>query len=147
MNVFKFSQMNFEGGSMNRKRKVWLLLAALLLGVLLVSCGYSSIEIGMMGTHLPGNWQASYSTFTGRKTDTFQADAGQTLNLKYDVQVNKGTLDLQVEDPDNQVIWQRTLQVDQSDTVHISLEKTGHYSLLINGRGTGGSWDLKWNVE
>ena len=132
---------------MNRKRTPWLLLAAFLLGGLLASCGSSSMEIGMMETHLPGNWQASYSTFTGRKSDTFQADAGQSLNLDCDAQVNRGTLEIQVEDPDDQVTWQRSLQVDLSDTVHIPLEKTGRYTLLINGNGTGGSWDLKWNVE
>lgn len=51
------------------KHKTVRLVLVLLLGGLLASCGQSTIEIGMVETNLPGEWQANYTTFTGSKTN------------------------------------------------------------------------------
>lgn len=134
---------------MNRKRSLWLLLAALLFGGLLASCGdgTSRIEIGMREIHLSGDWQANYATFTGRKSDTFQADAGQRLDLEYKTQVDRGTLKILVENPADEVVWQVSLQEGQSDSVQVPLEQDGRYTMRIVGEGTSGSWHLQWNIQ
>jgi hypothetical protein len=132
---------------MDRKRSVCLLLTALLLGGFLAACGRSSIVIGMREMHLPGDWQANYSTFTGVKSDSFQADAGQTLILDYDAQVDKGALSIQVENPADKLVWEAQLQEAQSDSVQILLDQTGRYVLRIAGENASGSWDLQWNIE
>jgi len=132
---------------MNQKQTIGLLLTALMAAVILAACGFSTVQIGMLENHLPGMWQASYATFTGTKTDSFRADTGQTLFLKYDVQVEKGTLDIQVKNPDGELVWDGDMQKDESGTAQVALKQPGRYNLLIEGQDAGGSWDLNWDVQ
>jgi hypothetical protein len=125
---------------------MWLSVL-LLLAVLLTGCEADSVEIGMVETHLASEWRATYTTFSGTKTDIIQADAGQTLVLEYDAQVDKGMLDIQIENPDDEVIWEMPLQEDNADTVQVPLPQEGRYALRIRGEDTGGGWDLTWDIQ
>lgn len=118
-----------------------------LLATLVTGCTGDSLEIGMVETHLGDEWRASYTTFTGTKSDTFQADAGQTLVLDYEVQVEKGTLYVVLENPDDEVVWKMSLQEDNAGTPQISLEQDGRYTLRLRGEDTGGGWDLTWDIQ
>ena len=132
---------------MNRKRTpMWLTIAFFLIG-LLAACGPSSLEIGMMETNLPGRWEASYMTFTGTKADKIQADAGQTLILEYEVDVDKGDLSIEVKHPEAGALWDVVLQEDAEDTVELALEWAGPYTITIEGDNAGGSFDLSWELE
>ena len=132
---------------MNRKRIERSLIIATFFGGFLLSCSLAHVVIGLRETHLPGLWRASYSTFTGSKSDVFQADAGQTLDLEYNAQVDKGMLSIQVVNPGDEVVWEASLKEDQAETTQVSLDHSGRYAIRITGEETGGSWDLKWYVE
>lgn len=130
------------------KYKTVLFLAlSLLLAGLLAGCQVDTIEIGMVETHLPHDWRASYATFTGTKRDAFEAEAGQTLRLAYDVTVERGTLTLEVQNPDDEVVWDVSLQEGDSAAVDVPLERDGRYHLVVRGDDTGGSWNLSWDVQ
>ena len=134
---------------MNRKALLVWLFTALVLGALLGGCGnrQSSLVVGMREHHLPGNWEASYITLIGARNDRFRAKAGETLNLGYDVQVDKGMLTLQVENPADEVVWEVALENDEADSVEVPLEQDGRYTLRIVGEDTSGGWDLQWTVQ
>lgn len=127
--------------------RITLLVFSLVLGLVLASCGQSSIEIGMVETNLPGNWEASYQTFTGEKTDTFRAEEGQTLAIEYDFQVEKGTLNIEINNPEDQVIWDLQIEADQANTTQIHLTNSGRYSIIIEGQTTGGGWNIDWEIQ
>jgi hypothetical protein len=114
---------------------------------LLTACGQSTLEIGMVETNLPGRWQASYATFTGTKFDTLQAEAGDTLTLEYDVQVDTGTLTLEIRSPRNRLLWDTSLQDNADDTVNLTLEQAGSYTISIKGDAAGGAFALSWELH
>jgi len=127
--------------------KAVLTLVLLVVIGLLTGCGKSSLEIGMVETNLPGRWEASYTTFTGTKTDKIRADAGQALILEYEVNVDKGDLSIEVNHQDAGALWDVVLQEDVEDTVVLALEQDGPYAITIEGDNTGGSFDLSWELE
>ncbi len=128
------------------RNTIWLTMF-LLLASLLAACGRSTVEIGMMETTLPGSWEASYRTFSGTKRSTFGADAGETLVLDYEVAVDKGTLSLRVENPDGEDLWDLSLEESEADTVELSLDEDGRYTIVVEGDATGGGFDLSWELE
>jgi hypothetical protein len=118
-----------------------------LAGLLVVACGQRRVEIGMVETHRPGQWQARYTTFSGVKRDRVQADAGQTLVLAYEAEIDKGRLEIRVEGPAGDTLWERSREQDGQETVELTLEQGGRYLVLIEGRDTGGRFDLSWSLE
>ena len=130
-----------------RKLNVLWLTLFFLLTILLAGCGRSTVEVGMVETTLPGQWQASYETFSGTKTNTFTADEGSLLILDYVVEVEKGTLTLRVESPDDEVLWEAGLEDEAESFVEIPLEQDRRYTLVVEGDATGGSFGLAWEVE
>ena len=132
---------------MNDSRIVlWATIALLSVGFL-VACGQSRIEIGMVETHLPGQWEANYRTFTGTKTDRFRAEAGQTLLVEYSAQVEKGRLDFRVQRPGGELLWEVSLQEGGQETLELDIETGGRYAIVIEGNNTGGSFVLSWSLE
>jgi hypothetical protein len=101
----------------------------------------------MVETHLPGRWEASYTTFTGNKTDTIRASAAQTLVLDYEVEVDKGELTIELRRHEGGPLWDMSFQEDAADSVAIALPDTGPHTLAIEGEGAGGSFDLSWELE
>jgi len=125
--------------------RTWLALV-MLLG-LISACGQSSLEIGMVETHLPGQWDARYTTFTGTKMDRIRAEGGETLRLEYQAEVDKGRLDIRIEDPAGEALWEVSLQEARQDSVEVVIEEDGRYAIAIEGSDTEGSFDLSWTVE
>ena len=131
---------------MNRKTIVWFIISVLFAG-LLVGCGQSSLEVGMVETNLPGQWEASYTTFTGTKVETIRADAGQTLILNYEVAVDKGDLAIKVDRPEGGSLLDLSFQEDGQDTVEIAIGQDGRHTITIEGDNAGGGFDLSWKLE
>ena len=121
-----------------------LLLVVISIGI---GCAQSSVEIGMVETRLPGRWEASYATFTGTKRDTIRAEAGQTLVLEYEVEVDKGELHIALEPQDRGALWDVTFEKGAADTVELALSQDGPYALTIEGDNAGGSFALSWQIE
>jgi hypothetical protein len=114
---------------------------------LLAACAQSTIEIGMLETKLPGQWRATFETFTGIKSDTVTAQAGQVLRLDYRVKVDKGELGIKVGPGPDGYLWEVTLLQDAADTVEIPVGQDGRHELTVEGDGAGGSFDLSWGVD
>jgi hypothetical protein len=124
-----------------------LLLLAVLLSALLAGCGQTTVEIGLKETQQPGHWQASYLTFSGTKTDTVEGSAGKTLVLNYHAVVEKGTLEIRVENASKNVLWEASIQEDVDETVQLLMYQDGRYDIIVHGLDTGGSFDLTWQLQ
>ena len=132
---------------MDKLQRAFFFISTILFVGLLAGCAADRVAVGMRETNLPGQWQATYTTFSGTKADTFPADAGQTLVLEYETEVDKGSLTLQVESPDDEVLWETALEEGGADTVRVALNQDGRYAIVLSGEDTGGSWDLEWEIE
>ncbi len=132
---------------MMAKRFLRWVLPLVLLGILLTACGHSSVALAMRESHILNQWKASYTSFTGVKTHSLRADAGQILMVNYDVQVDKGKLRLQVENADGEMVWEEAMQTGKSGTASVNLDQTGRYTIFIQGDRTSGSWAVNWDLQ
>jgi hypothetical protein len=64
-----------------------------------------------------------------------------------DDKADKGTLTIQIEDPDGALRWCVSLAQDAGDMVSIQVGQAGRHAIVVQGNGTAGSFDLSWEVE
>lgn len=130
-----------------KKRFTLIITLLALVSLSLAACQASRVEIGMVETTLPGEWHADYTTFTGRKSTSLSMESGEVLDLAYDVYVEKGSLTLQLESPDERIIWDRTFERGAADQITLSPDQAGRYTLALIAEDAGGGWDLNWDTR
>lgn len=139
------------------KIRIKYLSSLILLTVLLSACGGGSlhvgklkigeVRIGMLETRGPNHMAYSYTTFSGHESAPVDLDSGQTLTIDYQVQMTKGGLTLEIQDPQNDVLWQKSFQTDASETIELQAQETGQHAIIIAAESAGGSVDVSWYVE
>jgi len=130
------------------QRLVLVAVLVLTMGSMLVGCGArSSLRIGWLEAGGPGHKEARYRLFSGLERASFRAQAGETIGLDYDVDVEKGTLAMTLIDPDGDALWARTFEEDVEDSVRIDVPQDGRFRLRIEGESTGGGFKIAWRVE
>jgi hypothetical protein len=148
---------SFIFGTLRNRGHKWLYGArAGLLFLLLLStlgacgtlAGSSRLEAGMVETTLMNHTEARFQTLTGRKTWRESLEAGERFNLDYEATLEKGALTMQVESPQDEIIWERDLEAEASvsDTMTLVAEEGGTYTIVVDGDGAGGRYELDWNV-
>ena len=121
---------------------------ALAIGSLLVGCGArSSLRIGWLEAGGPRHKEARYRWFSGLERASIRAETGETIELDYDVDVEKGTLAMTLVDPAGDASWARTFEEDADDTVRIEARQDGRFRLQIEGESTAGRFEIAWRVE
>lgn len=131
---------------MKNAQKVLVVGLLLSLVGLLAGCGERKIQVGWVASSAPGRFSASYASFTGSETRTVRADAGEMLVLRYEIEVNRGTLSVRVEDPDGEILWDASFEEAAVDSVQIPAEQDGRYAITVQGDGAGGSFELLWEL-
>lgn len=133
---------------------IMFLLLVTLLTLSLSACEFEmgklhvgSVRLGMYGSNIPGQIAYSYSTFTGYEQGTFLADVGQTIHLYYQVTIEKGALYAELQDPNGEVIWQKSFEQDESEGIEVTVSCSGQQTLVIEGKDTGGSFDFTWEIK
>lgn len=125
-------------------RTILLVVLAILLAGILASCSQSAVRFGWLETSSPGHVEASYAKFTGTETRTVLAQAGRTLYLEYQAEVDAGDLCLEVKDPFGRTIWHVTLCEDCAETKALPVDEDGCYTIFVEGEDAEGSFDLAW---
>lgn len=115
---------------------MWLVVALAAYG--LTACASSDV---------PGKLAYEYVAFSGVKTSEFDARAGETIALHYDVVVDKGLLTILLVDPQREIVWGKEFDDDATEDVAIDAIRGGTYSLVVEGVATAGSFDVTWKVE
>ena len=126
--------------------RVLLIASIAVLTGALAGCGSSQVRIGWVGSRTPGHIGYRYATFAGLETVQFDAEAGQTFYLSCDVEVDKGSLAIEVRDRHGQVLWDRSFREDDADSFKLRLERGGRHTIVIQGHDAGGSFDVTWAV-
>jgi len=132
---------------MNHARRILLAVSVLLAFGLLSGCKQSSVAIGWVASQRPGHWEASYTTFTGSKIASVPTDAGEALTLEYTAEVDKGSLIIEVQDPDDEVLWDVTLRENAAEIIELRLDQDGRHAIVVRGDDAGGSFVLSWEVR
>jgi hypothetical protein len=127
-------------------KRFGLFLIALLLG--LAACeGASGLRVSWMETSRPGSVQVTYNSFTGREAETIRADAGDPIIVDYEATVEKGTLQMRLEGPNETELWSETFQADADGQITRQAPQDGRYRLIVHGEETRGGYELIWGIE
>ena len=119
-----------------------------LLFLCLAACSASStVRINMVGMNYGNTVDFTYQTFTGYEVNRLDVTAGETISLTYDMEINKGSLHLQVIAPNDTTVWEKMLLDSESDTVEFRVEQSGEYVLRIDADNAGGSMEAEWRVK
>jgi hypothetical protein len=105
------------------------------------------VRIGMIGTNQPGEISYNFSTFKGFESRQFQAEADQILELDYSVSLEKGTLDILLEDPDRVVVWQNSFAGAQEEKITYKIENSGEHTIYVQADQAGGSFKIIWELK
>jgi hypothetical protein len=127
-----------------------LLISALMISAVAMSgCDRmrSTIKIGYSEISSPSSKELSYQTFTGVTGAQVGLEQGDTLLLDYDAEVTKGELKLEIQNPDQEIVWDTTLEETSNSLIQYQARQNGSYTILIEGDDTGGSLDISWEVE
>ena len=132
----------------SRLRKAVVVGVALVVtSTLLIGCGArSSLRVGWVANDGPTRRRARYTSFSGLERASFRAEAGEMIEIEYEVEVAEGTLTIELLDPEgDRVVYERFEEHD-SDMVAVSAPRSGRYRLRIEGEKTRGRYDVSWEV-
>jgi hypothetical protein len=87
----------------------------------------------------------SYKYFDGTYPQKIHTKIGQTIIFSYKSEVVKGTLQMQVMDPENIMVSE--FDSNTEAIKEIVAEKTGNYILNILGTETEGSFSVSWKIN
>ncbi len=115
----------------------------LLMVVVLPAC---TRQVSWVGMNYGNQYTATYELFDGKQKETIPLTAGETLTLIYDVEVKKGSLTLQFEDQEREILWAETFLESGEGVYAYTAETSGRYTLTVIGDQTGGGFDLSWEI-
>lgn len=127
------------------------------LAISLSACGEASlhlgnlkigeVRIGMFETRGPNHMAYSYTTFSGHESTLIELEPGQLLTVDYQVQMTKGSLTIEIQSPQNELLWQENFDSDTSDSIELQAQESGQHFIVISADSAGGSVDVSWLSE
>lgn len=137
---------------MKRKHASLRILIIIIMGAVLLSgCDFSRVKIGevrmMYGSNEDGHISYNYSTFTGIENGSVQVEEAQTISFDFDVTVSKGSLNIEWQDPNKEVVWRKNLVESDRGYDQITVETSGIYWIIIQGTNAGGEFDVSWKIQ
>jgi hypothetical protein len=123
----------------------------LILVILLSGCDYTKIKVGevrvMYGSNEDGHISYDFKTFTGFESGSAQVEKGEIIFFDYQATVDKGSLLIEWQDPNGEIVWQENLSESERGNVEIGIETSGKYTIIIQGKNAAGNFDVSWMKE
>jgi hypothetical protein len=137
---------------MKTKLNLTIIVFIIILPALLLSgCDTSKLKIGevrlMYGENEDGRMYYDIKTFSGFERGSVQTEKGQTIAFDYDATLTKGSLIIEWQDPEGEVVWRKNLVESDSGVENITVESSGEYTVVVQGLDAGGSFDVSWNIQ
>ena len=85
--------------------------------------------------------------FDGVERMSFRAEKGDKIQLDFDLQVEEGSLAINLEDPDGNQVWSMTYQEDAQESASLNAPQNGRYYLRVEGEAAEGGYEIGWDVE
>jgi hypothetical protein len=120
----------------------------LILVILLSGCDFTKIRVGevrvMYGSNEDGHISYDFKTFTGFESGSAQVEKGEIIFFDYQATVDKGSLLIEWQDPNGEIVWQENLSESERGNVEIGIETSGKYTIIIQGKNAAGNFDVSW---
>ncbi len=126
-------------------RTSWRFRFVVMVGLLaaLTACNYRQ---GWVEVTYSDRMRATYTLFDGKSGTTVDLAAGEMLTLVYDLEITKGSVSLQIADPDRRVVWEDSFNENSTGRTSVTAENEGLYQLVVIGDSTRGGFDLHWEI-
>lgn len=132
------------------RRRIIAMAAVLLVAAVGLGLGFAlhggASRVLWRGVTVPGHLAAHYRYFDGTDGRPVRAEAGDSLQLTYDLQPARGTLALEVVAPDGRTVWQRDASDPTQGSVTLVLGTAGRYQVQLRGQATRGSFDVRYRA-
>lgn len=132
------------------KKNIFLLLT-IALSILLSACELNRVKFGevrmMYGANEDGRISYDISSFTGVERGQVQAQKGQIISFTYQVVLDEGSLDIEWQDPQGEVVWRKNLLEGDHGDDEIEIDSPGRFTIFIQGSGVRGNFDVSWQVK
>ena len=69
-------------------------------------------------------------------------EQGETVSVSYQLQIDSGTLELSIVDPDENEIWQHCFTEDAQDVFTFTAQVDGCYLVRLGQEEASGSYEL-----
>jgi hypothetical protein len=129
---------------MNRKNIIIFCSLVLFANALLLSCNAVSKRIGWSCINTSNELDCKYQLFSGQETEGIFLETGETLEIKYDVQVEAGGIGVYIQSPSGETIWETDLIQTASEEIEFQAAESGNYRLIVEGRETRGAFKIHW---
>lgn len=88
--------------------------------------------------------KATYKSYTGETFVKMKATENVGALLKFDIKVEKGELELEFVDLENEVIFKKVFTKSETGETKITLEGNKDYRIRFIGKDTKGSYFCQW---
>lgn len=133
------------------RKQIYFLVAIVLLVILLSACDTSKVRIGevrmMYGTNQDGLISYDVTSFKGIEKGSLQVQQGQNITFDFNVNVNKGSLIIEWQDSEGEVLWSKELFESELGHEDLPGNLPGEYTVLVQGKGFGGSFEVSWGIK
>lgn len=86
--------------------------------------------------------KASFGYLTGVDKKEVKFTSGQNILLKYNIKVEKGSLDIKLVDSQENGIYE--FEPTGNHTKELEITKTDKYQIVITGKEAKGSYEITW---
>jgi hypothetical protein len=128
------------------------MVVALTAAVLLAGCTWGSyISINSRGNSSvgvsTGHMSKQFSTFTGDMNHNIKVKSNQKINVRYDVDLTKGSLSIRITSPGGLPIWEKSFTGSEQEDLTIDTDGPGNYRFTLVGDDAGGRYDVSWETR
>jgi len=131
--------------------RIHILLITTILSILISGCNLNKVKIGevrmMYGSNEDGRISYNISTFSGIERGSVQVETGQSISFTYQAVLDKGSLVIEWQDPQGEVMWRKNLVESDHGDDEIEIVSPGKYTIMIQGSGVGGKFDVFWQIK
>jgi hypothetical protein len=135
----------------NKRYPAYILSFFMVVAGLISSCNFDNVSVGgvrvMYGSNEDGHISYNYTVFSGIESGSLEVEAGQRILFSYEVNVDKGSLLIEWQNPDGEAVWQKVLLESEGGGDVITAESSGGYRIIIQGKNAGGNFDITWTVD
>jgi hypothetical protein len=129
-------------------RKVSLIpITFLIMGMMIASCDASTVKVGYVCLNKSQKMDCHYQQFTGKEVEGVQLKRGERFELRYDIQVESGTLLIEILSPDKANLWDNKFVESKASNAYFQIEQDGLHQLVIQGEKTRGAFQIEWKIE
>ncbi len=123
-------------------RTTRVLLVIMLAGLLLAGCAQEGRVSVRLSAGAEVTISASYPRHFETRVQGLVLEQGETVSVSYQLQVDSGTLELFIDDPDENEIWQQCFTEDTQDVFTFTAQVDGCYLVRIDQEEASGSYEL-----